>query len=73
MLVVHGFYDGKVVVPKAEIPYKDAVDVLITFPDNDVGELTVADKLNALRDIVGVIAGNTMTLDNAKVARLAKQ
>jgi len=73
MLVVQGFYDGKVVVPKEQIPFDGARDVIITFPDIGRGESTVAEKLNALQQLVGIAAGNTMTLDAAKTARLIRQ
>jgi len=73
MLAVQGFYDGEVVVPKEKIPFNGAMDVIITFPDIGDGESTVAEKLDALQQLVGVAAGNTMTLDDAKTARLSRQ
>jgi len=73
MLAVQGIYDGNVVMPKIKIPYKGTMDVIITFPGIDNDELAVADKLNALQQLVGIAAGNTMSLDNIKSERLAKQ
>jgi hypothetical protein len=72
MLAIHGIYDGKVVVPKGKIP-QGTREVIITFPDTEDDELPVAEKLTALRRITGIAAGNTMTLDEIKAARLAKQ
>jgi hypothetical protein len=60
-------------VPKEKIPYTGTHDVIITFPDIDNDELTVAEKLNALQQLVGIVAGNTMTLEDIKTARLARQ
>jgi hypothetical protein len=73
MLAVQGIYNGKVVVPKGKIPYTGTRDVIITFPDVDNDELTVAEKLNALQQLVGIAAGNTLTLDDIQTARLARQ
>jgi hypothetical protein len=73
MLVVQGIYDGKVVVPKDKIPCNGARDVIITFPDIDNNELTIAEKLNALQQLVGIAVGNTMVLDDIKAERLARQ
>jgi hypothetical protein len=73
MLAIEGVYDGKVVVPKGKVPFKGTRDVIITFPDIDNEELTVAEKLDALQQLVGIAAGNTMTLDDIKAARLARQ
>jgi hypothetical protein len=73
MLAVQGIYDGKVVVPKEKIPYNGIRDVIITFPDIDNDELTTAEKLNALQQLVGIAVGNTMSLDDIKTERLARQ
>ena len=73
MLAVQGIYDGNIVVPKIKIPYKGTMDVIITFPEIENDELAVADKLNALQQLAGIAAGNTMTLDDIKAERLAKQ
>ncbi|MDR0474057.1 MAG: hypothetical protein LBH43_10355 [Treponema sp.] len=73
MFAVQGIYDGKVVVPKGKIPYKGTREVIITFPDIDNNELTEAEKLNALQQLVGIADGNNMTLDDIKAARLARQ
>jgi len=73
MLAVQGIYDGNIVVPKIKIPYKGTMDVIITFPEIDNDELAVADKLNALQQLAGIAAGNTMTLDDIKTERLSKQ
>jgi hypothetical protein len=73
MFAVHGIYDGKIVVPKEKIPYNGIRDVIVTFPDIDNDELTTAEKLNALQQLVGIIVGNTMTLDDIKTERLARQ
>jgi hypothetical protein len=73
MLAVHGIYDGKVVVPKGKIPYKGTRDVIITFPDIDNKELTEAEKLNALQQLVGIADGSNMTPDDIKAARLERQ
>jgi hypothetical protein len=73
MLAVQGIYDGKVVVPKGKIPCTGTRDVIITFPDINNDELSVAEKLNALQQLVGIAAGNTMTLDDIKTERLARQ
>ena len=73
MLAVHGIYDGNIVVPKVKIPHKGKMDVIITFPEIDNDELAVSDKLNALQQLVGIATGNTMTLDDIKAERLARQ
>jgi len=73
MLAVQGIYDGKIVIPKGKIPYNGTMDVIITFPDIGDAELAVADKLDALQQLVGIAAGNTMALDDIKAERLAKQ
>ena len=73
MLAVQGFYNGKIVVPKGKIPYKGKMDVIITFPDIDNDDMAVTDKLDALQQLVGITSGNTMTLDEIKAERLARQ
>jgi hypothetical protein len=73
VLAIQGIYDGKVVIPKEKIPCKGTRDVVITFPDTDSNEMTVAEKLNVLQQLVGIAAGNTMTLDDIKAARLVRQ
>jgi hypothetical protein len=73
MLAVHGIYDGKVIVPKGKIPYKGTRDVIITFPDIDNKELTEAEKLNALQQLVGIADGSNMTFDDIKAVRLERQ
>ena len=72
MLAIQGIYDGKVVVPKEKMPYKGTIDVIITFPSIDNSDI-VSEKLNALQELVGIAAGNTMTEDAIKTARLTRQ
>jgi hypothetical protein len=74
MFAVKGFYDGETIKVKEMIPVKEKYDVIITFLNPVFREAKVKqDKKRILDSLVGIAAHNTMTLDEIKTERLAKQ
>jgi hypothetical protein len=82
MFAVKGVYDGKVAKPQEAVPFSEDYEVVITFlkpslldtPAVDTEKQHhIPDKRGALDRLVGCMKGNTMTIEDAKNARLARQ
>jgi hypothetical protein len=86
MFAVKGIYDGKTVYIKDSVPIRKRCDVVVTFLETETQETPKAEsifrdpkdisreeKLAALNSIVGIIKDNTMTIEEAREERLARQ
>jgi hypothetical protein len=76
MLVVTGFFDNEKFIPDnpVVIPQKKKVVITIEEEKDFVGFNTEREeRLAALNRITGVISGNSMTLEDARMERLSRQ
>jgi hypothetical protein len=88
MFAVEGIYDGNVVTVKQPVPYQEAYDVVVTFlrpsthQNNLLGfadanqaekEKRIHEKRAALDSLVGIIKGATVSIEDARNERLARQ
>jgi hypothetical protein len=78
MFAVKGIYDGTVARPQEAVPFTGDYEVVITFlkPNPAVDpekERRIQKKQRALDSLVGILKGNTMTLEEARDERLARQ
>jgi hypothetical protein len=75
MLAIQGIYDGKVVVPKGNVPFPGTREVIITFPDSDDNkppeDIGVKDRLALLESLFGILP-STITDTEIKEARLQR-
>jgi hypothetical protein len=75
MLAVKGFYDGSVVRLAEAAPVKGACEVIITFADSLPADMPGIrqEKAVAYKSLVGLLRGNTLSLEDAKTERRARQ
>ncbi|GHV51977.1 hypothetical protein AGMMS49579_08500 [Spirochaetia bacterium] len=87
MLAVKGIYDGAVARPKETVPFTEDYNVVITFLEPSVStarqnvnrdvktpeNTSLEERMNAAHSLIGIIKGSTMTLEEARAERLARQ
>ncbi|GHV01503.1 hypothetical protein AGMMS49521_1890 [Campylobacterota bacterium] len=77
MYAVKGYFDGKTISVLQPIPVSGAYDVVVTFLEPAANQppqnASVKERKAALDSLVGIIKGNTITLDEAKAERLARR
>jgi hypothetical protein len=74
MITVKGYYDKGVFTTTEPVPAHQRYEVYITFVKPAFSkEKTTKNKKKLLDSLVGIAAGNTMTLDDIRAERLARQ
>lgn len=81
MLVVTGFFDHEKFIPDSPVIFPQNKKVVVTIEDCTIEEekdfvgfnTECEERLAALNRITGVISGNSMTLEEARMERLSRQ
>jgi hypothetical protein len=76
MFAVQGIYADGTVTINEPVPFSKNYDVVVTFikpVGQEQKDTTRENRMAALNRITGILSGNTMTLEEAREERLARQ